>query len=104
MTSALSNVAKSQASPQPNDPAGDELPTGVHRAAAPNVTSVVIPHDMASVFRIADRISMLYNRGVLLSGTVDHVRDTDIEYVRRFITISEVSGGVSGAFSKRNQG
>jgi phospholipid/cholesterol/gamma-HCH transport system ATP-binding protein len=56
-----------------------------------HVTSVVISHDMASVFRIADRIAMLHNSKVLVSGTVDEVRDTAIEYVHRFITTSGVS-------------
>lgn len=64
-----------------------------------NVTSVVISHDMASVFRIADRISMLHERRVLVSGAVDEIRETDIEYVRRFITTS----GVTGAHSRRTQ-
>jgi phospholipid/cholesterol/gamma-HCH transport system ATP-binding protein len=60
-----------------------------------NVTSVVISHDMASVFRIADRISMLHDKRVLVSGTVDEVRDTEHEYVRRFITTSGVSAAMA---------
>ncbi|WP_428267354.1 ABC transporter ATP-binding protein [Haliangium sp.] len=62
-----------------------------------HVTSVVISHDMASVFRIADRISMLHDRRVLISGTVDEIRQCEHEYVRRFITTS----GVSAAMSER---
>ncbi len=60
-----------------------------------NVTSVVISHDMASVFRIADRISVIHNAKILASGTPDEIRATDNEYVHRFITTS----GVSGAFA-----
>ncbi|ACY14434.1 ABC transporter ATP-binding protein [Haliangium ochraceum] len=56
-----------------------------------NVTSVVISHDMASVFRIAERIAMLHERRIRFAGTVDEVRDTDDEFVRRFITTSGVS-------------
>lgn len=59
------------------------------------VTSVVISHDMASVFRIADRISMLHNRRMLVSGTVDDIRNTTDEYVRSFITTSGVSAALS---------
>ncbi len=55
-----------------------------------NVTSVVISHDMASVFRIADRIAMIHDGRVLTSGTVDEVRHTEIDYVHRFITTSGV--------------
>lgn len=60
-----------------------------------NVTSVVISHDMASVFRIAERIAMLHERRVLVAGTVDEVRDSEHEYVRRFITTSGVSAAMS---------
>jgi phospholipid/cholesterol/gamma-HCH transport system ATP-binding protein len=60
-----------------------------------NVTSVVISHDMASVFRIADRIAMLHDKRVLVAGTVDEVRDTEDEYVRRFITTSGVSAAMN---------
>jgi phospholipid/cholesterol/gamma-HCH transport system ATP-binding protein len=57
-----------------------------------HVTSVVISHDMASVFRIADRISMIQNGVILESGTVDEVRHTQNEYVNRFISTSGVLG------------
>ncbi len=62
------------------------------------VTSVVISHDMASVFRIADRIAMLHDRRILMAGTQDEVRQSDIEYVRRFITTS----GVSAVEARKN--
>jgi phospholipid/cholesterol/gamma-HCH transport system ATP-binding protein len=55
-----------------------------------NVTSVVISHDMASVFRIADRIAVIQDGVILEAGTVDEIRDTDNEYVRRFISTSGV--------------
>jgi phospholipid/cholesterol/gamma-HCH transport system ATP-binding protein len=60
-----------------------------------HVTSVVISHDMASVFRIADRISMLHDKRILVSGTVDDVREFEDEYVRRFITTSGVSAAMA---------
>lgn len=60
-----------------------------------NVTSVVISHDMASVFRIADRITMLHERRVLMSGGADDVRNTAIEYVHRFITTAGVSAALA---------
>ncbi len=55
------------------------------------VTSVVISHDMASVFRVADRISMIYNQKILVSGTADEIRDYDNDYLRTFITTSGVA-------------
>jgi phospholipid/cholesterol/gamma-HCH transport system ATP-binding protein len=56
-----------------------------------HVTSVVISHDMASVFRIADRIAMIHAGQIVCSGTVDEIKDTDNQYVRRFIATSGVA-------------
>jgi phospholipid/cholesterol/gamma-HCH transport system ATP-binding protein len=58
------------------------------------VTSIVISHDMASVFRIADRIAMIYEGVIAFAGTPDEIRSTADEYVRRFITTSGVSAAV----------
>lgn len=55
------------------------------------VTSVVISHDMASVFRIADRIAMLHERQILVAGTVDDIRASDIPYLYEFIRTSGVA-------------
>jgi phospholipid/cholesterol/gamma-HCH transport system ATP-binding protein len=61
------------------------------------VTSIVISHDMASVFRVADRIAMLAEGVIAASGTVDEIRETDNPYVRRFITTSGVAGAMRSA-------
>jgi phospholipid/cholesterol/gamma-HCH transport system ATP-binding protein len=55
-----------------------------------NVTSVVISHDMASVFRIADRIAMLHERRILASGTVDEILANQNPYLYDFIRTSGV--------------
>lgn len=51
-----------------------------------SITSVVVTHDMNSVFRIADRIAMLHNGKILQVGTPDEIRDTKNEIVKQFIT------------------
>ena len=56
-----------------------------------DVTSVVISHDMASVFRIADRIAMLHERQILVAGTVDEIRASQIPYLYEFIRTSGVA-------------
>jgi len=56
-----------------------------------NVTSVVISHDMASVFRIADRISMLHQRQILATGTVDEILANRHPYLYEFIRTSGVT-------------
>lgn len=59
------------------------------------VTSVVISHDMASVFRIADRIAVIHEAKILASGTVDEIRTTKDPYVKEFITMSGVAMSVA---------
>jgi phospholipid/cholesterol/gamma-HCH transport system ATP-binding protein len=60
-----------------------------------NVTSVVISHDMASVFRIADRIAMLHKRQILANGTVEEILANRDPYLYEFIRTSGV--GAAGA-------
>lgn len=56
------------------------------------VTSVVISHDMASTFRIADRISMLYDGQILVSGRPAELLLAPPGPLREFV---EVSGAVN---------
>jgi len=50
------------------------------------VTSVAITHDMTSAYKIADRIAMLYEGRIVLTGTVDEIRGTENSLVRQFVT------------------
>jgi phospholipid/cholesterol/gamma-HCH transport system ATP-binding protein len=54
------------------------------------VTSVIISHDMASTFRIGDRISALFEGQIIESGPPDEIRATRHKWLRDFI-------GTSGA-------
>lgn len=51
-----------------------------------SVTSVVVTHDMQSVFRIADRIAMLYEGKVVEIGTREEIKNSSNSYVRQFIS------------------
>lgn len=61
-----------------------------------SITSVVVTHDMNSVFRIADRIAMLYQGKVVAIGTPHEIKNSKNELVRQFIT-GEPDGPVSFA-------
>jgi len=50
-----------------------------------SITSIVVTHDMQSVFRIADRIAMLYEGKVLQVGTPDEIKNTKNDMVKQFI-------------------
>ena len=49
------------------------------------VTSLVISHDIASTFRVAHKISMLYNGSFLLQGTPSVFQNSDNPIVNQFI-------------------
>jgi phospholipid/cholesterol/gamma-HCH transport system ATP-binding protein len=82
----------------------DEPTTGLDPVATKNVddmirdiskqtgvTSIVISHDMASTFRIADRISMLYEGRIIVTGEPDEVLRSSHPFLREFV---EMSGSV----------
>lgn len=50
-----------------------------------NVTSIVVTHDMASAFKVADRIAMLHRGRIIYDDTVEATRETDNPVVRQFI-------------------
>ncbi len=51
-----------------------------------SITSVVVTHDMKSVFSIADRIAMLYEGRVLEVGTPDEIRKSKNQMVQQFVS------------------
>lgn len=63
------------------------------------ITSVVVTHDMSSVFRIADRIVMLHEGNILQIGTPDEIRHSENPLVQQFIT-----GGAEGPISFMQKG
>ena len=82
----------------------DEPTTGLDPVATQNVddmirdisrdfgvTSVIISHDMASTFRIGDRISMLYEGRIIESGDATEFRKSRHRFLRQFV---ETSGAV----------
>ena len=58
-----------------------------------NITSIVVTHNMESVFRIADRVAMLYKGKVLQVGTVDEIKNSEDPIVRQFIN-GEIDGPI----------
>jgi phospholipid/cholesterol/gamma-HCH transport system ATP-binding protein len=50
------------------------------------VTQVVVTHDMASVYRIADRVAVLFEGKVVQYGTPDDIRRSEHPYVRQFVS------------------
>ena len=82
----------------------DEPTTGLDPVATKNVddmilqasrdfgvTSVVISHDMASTFRIADKISMLYDGKILVTGTPAELLRSRHAPLREFIEMAGLS-------------
>lgn len=57
-----------------------------------NVTSVVITHDMFSVFRVADRVTMLHDGLVRFDGNVQELKDSKDQVVSEFIDRFRLDG------------
>ena len=57
----------------------------IHLQRELNVTSIVVTHDMASAFKVADRIAMLHQGKIIYDDTVEATRETDDPVVRQFI-------------------
>jgi len=51
-----------------------------------SITSIVVTHDMKSVFAIADRVAMLYDGKVLEVGTPDEMKRSKNPSVQQFIS------------------
>lgn len=49
------------------------------------VTSIVVTHDMASAYKVADRIVMLYRGRFIADGTPEEIRRSADARVRRFV-------------------
>ena len=48
-------------------------------------TAIVVTHDMASVYKVADRVAMMHHGKIVFLGTPEEVRATDNPLVRQFI-------------------
>jgi phospholipid/cholesterol/gamma-HCH transport system ATP-binding protein len=57
------------------------------------VTSLLVTHDMESVFTSADRIAMLYNGKIVQVGTVEEIKNSTNPIVRAFISGQELKKG-----------
>jgi len=63
------------------------------------VTSVVVSHDMEGVYRVADRVAMLYDGRVIAMGTPDDFRNSADPIVKQF-----VSGDLKGPLNEGVEG
>ena len=59
------------------------------------VTSVVVSHDMEGVWRVADRVAMLYEGSIVAIGSPDEIRASDDPIVQQFVT-----GSLEGPLSE----
>ncbi len=50
------------------------------------ITSIAVTHDMASAYKIADRIAMLYEGKIIEVGLPEEIKHTENPVVRQFIT------------------
>jgi phospholipid/cholesterol/gamma-HCH transport system ATP-binding protein len=51
------------------------------------ITSMVISHDIASAFKVADRLAVLYDGHLAAEGTPEEVRGSTHPFVQRFLSL-----------------
>lgn len=61
----------------------NELIIKLHREM--KIASVAVTHDMASAYKIAERIVMLHEGKLIFNGTPEQMRNSDQSIVRRFV-------------------
>ncbi|MGB0641454.1 MAG: ABC transporter ATP-binding protein [Myxococcota bacterium] len=49
------------------------------------VTSIVVTHDMDTVFTITDRLALVYEKRIAFAGTPEEAHNHDLVYLREFI-------------------
>lgn len=50
-----------------------------------DVTSIVVSHDIRSVFAMASKVALLHDRGISFFGTPEEMSGTDDKYIRDFL-------------------
>ncbi len=63
----------------------DELMDSVARSKDPKVTSIIVTHDIFTVYEIGDRVAMMFEGKVHFNGTPDELRATSDPIVRQFL-------------------
>lgn len=58
-----------------------------------NVTSIVITHDMTSVFRMSDRVVMLHNGKIIEGGAPEHLHEIEEPHLKFFFMSSIAKKG-----------
>lgn len=49
------------------------------------ITSIVVTHDMDTVFTVTDRLAMVYNHRIAFTGTPEDAREAEFRYAREFV-------------------
>jgi phospholipid/cholesterol/gamma-HCH transport system ATP-binding protein len=64
-------------------------------------TYVVISHDILGMFRIADKVAMLYDGRIVTFGTPDEVRLSNLPAVKEFLRATRIPGFLGGEYDNR---
>ncbi|CAD7782460.1 hypothetical protein DMNBHIDG_03137 [Candidatus Methanoperedenaceae archaeon GB37] len=50
-----------------------------------NISAIVVTHDLSCAFKVADRIMLLYDGKIMISGPVEEVKKSDNPYFKQFL-------------------
>jgi len=57
----------------------------IHLNKTLRITSVVVTHDMQSAYKVSHRVAVLYKGKIIKIGTPDDIKNSDNEFIKRFI-------------------
>ncbi len=66
-----------------------------------DMTSVIISHDIQSIYRLADRVAFLHNGKIIFQGNLAEVKTTQIPEVRRFFDSTNKTNKTSNKIESR---
>lgn len=66
------------------------------------LTSIVVTHDMTSVYKIADRIVMLHEGKIIADGDAEHIRNHSSDVVQQFIKGQVGKDDLAALYSNEN--
>jgi phospholipid/cholesterol/gamma-HCH transport system ATP-binding protein len=55
------------------------------------MTSIVVTHDLASAYKVADRMAMIHDGRIIFTGTPEEIRKSHDPYIQQFVRVERKS-------------
>ena len=68
----------------------DEINKLILKVAKKHVTSIIVTHDMKTVYEVANKVIMLYNGKIIFDGIPKDLKRSNNKYIKYFVTGSRI--------------